>query len=385
MARLDGVKPGVLLVANWKSDVGFAWWLMESYWAAIARHVAKNAQAHLTFPELNALPDAVAQAPIQTHELDFGRQSLSADLGFIRQHNIRMIYLSDRKQLSSRYLAYRLAGVRIIISHDHTPGLRPPATGIKRLVKSLLQRLPLVTVDTAIGATDFVRDRLIHTNCIPAHKCATVANGLPDADPVTAVSISERYAIPEDRLVMVMLARANPYKGIGFALECLAQFLQQSGNRALHFLFLGDGEYLPELEAQAERLGVASNVTFAGYVTDAGNILPACDFAIHPSHGEVGYCLAILEYMRAGLPLLVPDNPSVCGATIDGETGIVFREKNTASFVDALERITGDDALRAQMARSAEQHVERFSLSNAHASLITIVSTLIRERAALSD
>ena len=89
--------------------------------------------------------------------------------------------------------------------------------------------------------------------------------------------------------------------------------------------------------------------------------------------------------MRAGLPLLVPDNPSVCGATIDGETGIVFREKNTASFVDALERITGDDALRAQMARSAEQHVERFSLSNAHASLITIVSTLIRERAALSD
>lgn len=28
----------ILLVANWESDVGYAWWLMENFWATIAQY-----------------------------------------------------------------------------------------------------------------------------------------------------------------------------------------------------------------------------------------------------------------------------------------------------------------------------------------------------------
>ena len=27
----------ILLVGNWSSDTGYAWWLMETFWVAIAR------------------------------------------------------------------------------------------------------------------------------------------------------------------------------------------------------------------------------------------------------------------------------------------------------------------------------------------------------------
>ena len=246
-------KLGVLLVANWDSNVGYAWWLMESFWAVIANNFPSY-QCHLAYPSISEIPEAISNAPITTHHLDFrelNSHSFIEQLRFLKQHNIKVIYYSDKPSWALRYWLYRLAGVHSIIVHDHTPGLRSPATGFKKLFKTLIHRVPGLAADGMIATTDFVRQRHIQVNCIPPHKCHVATNGIPE---LTDTSVADPYAlydIPASRKILVMTGRANQYKGIGFILDCIATLIKNGNTPDLHFLFLGDGPDLEHFREQA--------------------------------------------------------------------------------------------------------------------------------------
>ncbi|MEO1421305.1 MAG: glycosyltransferase family 4 protein [Pseudomonadota bacterium] len=365
-------RPGFLLVANWPSDVGFAWWLMESYWAALANHYHPDYRMVLAFPKINEIPTVIREAPIDTVEYAFGRNAIELDLQFLQQHRIREIYFSDRPNIDARYLRYRRAGVEHIITHDHTPGLRTPPTGIKRILKRVRARIPGLVCDAAIGATEFVRQRTIDTNLLPAEKCFAVPNGLPAAQALAPRNPVEEFALDPDAVHMVMTARANPYKGLRFVLDCLARF-RRTESIDLQFTLLGDGPMLNELMTLAADHDITDACHFPGYVDGVSALLPGFDFAIHPSKGEVGYSLAILEYMRAGLATLVPNNPSVCGATAHGQTGLIFREGDQDACIAAMKAMACDPAYRSELGEAARIDEKRYSLANAHKRLLEIV------------
>ncbi len=128
VAKHPSEKPGLLLVANWDSDVGYAWWLMESYWAALAEDYQTQMTAILAYPSISKLPEVIEKAPVSPMVVDFSRFSpglLWTQLRFLRRHRIQVMYLSDRAPRHWIYLLYRLAGVRRILVHDHTPGNSP--------------------------------------------------------------------------------------------------------------------------------------------------------------------------------------------------------------------------------------------------------------------
>lgn len=55
------VTGAILLVANFSSDVGYAWWLMENFWVTIARHYhGHGKRSILIYPRISAVPKAVA-------------------------------------------------------------------------------------------------------------------------------------------------------------------------------------------------------------------------------------------------------------------------------------------------------------------------------------
>lgn len=371
-------RPGFLLVANWPSDVGFAWWLMESYWAKLAHHYADRFRFVLTFPEVREIPQVIQDAPIEIIEMNFGRQSVDNDLSLLGRFNIEAIYFSDRAVINTRYARYRFAGVQSIITHDHTPGQRTPPIGLKRLAKWVLARTPGIVSDTAIGATEFVRQRIRDTILLPEAKCFAVPNGLRAKTEQAVEDPAKRFGLDRAAVHMVMTARANPYKGLRFIVETLANYRSQPDAVDLQFTLLGDGPMLSELKQLASDLGIADACHFPGYVNNVNELLPGFDFAIHPSKGEVGYSLAILEYMRAGLATIVPDNPSVCGATRHDKTGLYFREGDRDSFRGALARLAEDPTLRERMGREAETDEANLSLNNAHRLLIEAVDATLK-------
>lgn len=357
-------KNGLLMAANWNSGVGYAWWLMESYWKVLADH--HSGHSIVAYPKITTIPTGIQASKAKPVEANF---TLSANVidqcRFIRAHHIKTIYLTDQPVRSWRYAVWRMAGARRIVTHDHTPGLRTRPAGLKRAVKALLNRLPFVTVDMAIGATEFVRDRLVNVACMPAHKCHAAPNGIPQMD-VEPIDVRAEFGIPGDRLILVSTGRAAPIKNIEFALRLVAQADE------VHFLHIGDGPDLDRLRGVAADLGIEDRVTWAGKRSDVPALLAGCDIAIQPSNGEVGYSLSILEYMRAGLPVMVPENPSVCGATEHGMTGVIYSGEQDA--IDYLRGLAANSEVRKRMGRQAVAIVrDKFALDTAKSAVVSAV------------
>lgn len=377
-----------LLVANWDSNVGYAWWLMESFWVVLARRYASDFRMLLAYPSISTIPSAINSAPLLIEEQTIGLPGISNlidDCRFLIKHSVKIIYFSDHPSIRLRYLAYRACGVRVIIVHDHTPGVRTPPRGIKRLAKWLIQRIPFITADGLIGASDYVRERFIDVNCIPPAKCFSAPNGLPSrAQQPLQHSLRKELNINSNAPIAVMTGRANHYKNIGFVLECLALLKQQ--NRAVHFLFCGDGPDLEQLKTMAMQLKIEDRVTFAGRRNDVPQLLSQCDFAIHPSLGEVGYSLSILEYMQAGLPVLVPNNPSVCAATTHDITGLIYENGCEKALNAAILRLVDNPDDRLRMGKNAAQVVDQqFNLESTHSALILAFEETLSRKNFLRD
>ena len=374
MAEKDA-KKGILLVANYASDVGYAWWLMESFWIHINKLYADQNTVFLCYPRVNKIPDSVKNTSIATRELNFStsKSSLLRQIQFIKKNKIECIYYSDQPMLHWRYAIFRCVGVRKIIVHDHTPGMRTRPTGIKKLLKTLVMRAPWITADAYIGATPFIQSRGEIVGCIPKYKCFNAPNGIPSDQPDSKANVHEIFDIPITRQIMIATGRAHSVKGIDFALRCLAKVVLQDKENSLHFLFCGDGPLLHELKNLSRELNIEGHVTFAGKRQDVKNILPNCNFAFHPSKAEVGYSLSILEYMRAGLPVVVSDNPSVCGATIHNETGIIYKENDLDAACEAIKKLVKNKEATEIMGLHAETLlIQSYKIEDTHSALAHI-------------
>ncbi|KZY61029.1 hypothetical protein A3742_02285 [Oleiphilus sp. HI0071] len=367
-------KQGILLVANWDSNVGFAWWLMESFWRTIALKYKARFHSYLAYPSISTVPQAIETAPIECHTINFtlsSPSSLFRQLSFIRQHNIKTIYFSDQKVAHWRYAVFKLFGVKYIIVHDHTPGERSKSAGLKGFLKSILNN-SILSATALFATSDYVKARLIETYRAAPSKCYNIPNGIPYYEVSRDRSVLGQFDIPHDSTVIIGTGRANKFKGIDFALECMAQLIKQNPpGTNLVYLYCGDGPDLEHFKYKAKHLGIEGYVRFPGKVSNLDDICAAADLAFHPSEGEVGYSLSILEYMRAGLPVVVPNNPSVCLATSNAETGLIYERSIIDSAVTALLRLATDLDLRKHLGANAQRSIKnQYNLDTSHAKLI---------------
>lgn len=357
--RPDG-SGAVLLVANYPPGVGYAWWLMEDFWLQIATEMARQGRrCLLAYPRLSEEPsEALCGSSIEPVEVDFGDRSPEgrrelAEL--VRSYRISSIYLTDRPFLDWRYAWLRTLGVRRIVIHDHTPGDRPRIGGLKGAVKAAVIALPGITADRYIAVTEFVRRRMLSNARLPARKCFVVPNGIEPrgCDEDDRVWARGELGAEAGEVIVVLVGRAHRYKNIGFAIECASRMRDEHPELPASFVLIGDGPQLRELQAKAESAQLGTRFRFAGRRTDVRRLLCGCDIGFHPSFGEVGYSLSVLEFMDAGLPVVVSDRPSVCGSVRDGTTGRVYRAENPSSAIEALATLAGDIDKRQEMGRAA--------------------------------
>jgi len=383
--RLQKDSPALLLVANYRPDVGFAWWLMESFWVQCA-YVARDLgwRTILVFPEPGVVPAAIRSAPIQVEFLDFPGASTGNRLEamrFVRHNNVRAIYYTDRAYTAVSHALMRLAGVRTIVVHDHTPGDRPPVLGSRGLAKDVLRRLPLVNASAQLCVSPLISRRAVEHARIPPRRVITVQNGIAPAPAIAdRVAIRQAAGLPVEATVCITASRAHPYKRIDFIIAVARRIVVERGRRDVVFAFCGDGPALAELQELARSKGVAESFLFLGRRSDVPALLRASDFALHPSQGEA-FSLAIVEYMGAGLPAILPDIPTVCQAITDGEEGIVYRDGDIEAAAAAVLALADNAEQRRRMGRAAEARVARdYSLSDTHARLRAVMAAAIQDQ-----
>lgn len=364
----------VLLVANFPSDTAYAWWLMEEYWIAIGNYfIARGGRAYLAYPQVSTLSERIQQSALEVVSLSVPgstAEELSAVAGFIRERRITTIYLTDRPWLSKEYGLLRRAGIRHILIHDHTPGDRPPVTGVRRLFKAIRNRLPKVTADYMFCVSPLMRERDIRNGCIPAERCLVVQNGIrPLTPPANRETLRARLSIPPDAFAVITTGRAHPYKRFDFVIRTAAAIRAARPDLRVIFILIGDGPAFGELQQLVAELGLQDSVWLLGYRNDTQEILFAADAAMHAALGE-GFSLSIVEYMSAGLPVLVPDIPSVSQAISDAVDGFIYSSNDENSARAHLETLIDDPNKLDQMGRAAKRHADSsFTLDGALTSL----------------
>jgi glycosyltransferase involved in cell wall biosynthesis len=126
------------------------------------------------------------------------------------------------------------------------------------------------------------------------------------------------------------------------------------------------GELDRRLQARLADLGIAERVKFIRYASGAElrDQLRSFELFVLPSHQE-GLCIAALEAMACGCPVI----STRCGGpeefVIDGETGIVV-DFDAEQMAAAMVKVLGDRELHARLSQGARDRVlKRYSISSA--------------------
>ncbi|RJP23595.1 MAG: glycosyltransferase [Deltaproteobacteria bacterium] len=370
----------ILLVANYESGVGFAWWLMENFWVEIARYFSgKGRKVFLMYPIITSIPKNILSAPVTILNHDFSDRSFIGKRGLkniIAVNGIKSIYLTDRPYWDVYYLLLRKWGVENIVLHDHTPGERPKSPAYKRMIKKFIYMLGVLSCDLYIGVSRFVYERFIATGCLPHRKCRYVLNGIVpiDLDQRYRFYAHDEFNIPRDARIIISTGRATKYKGIDFILKCADKIINGLNEKKVFFLHCGAGPDLMMFRKMACDYGIENNFIFAGMRDDIPKLLQSCDIGIQASLGEA-FSLSILEYMSAGLAAVVPDNCGNGEAITTGLNGMLYKPGDLEEATNILNNLIHDEDKIKYLGSNATISVrEKFNIKRTNEELIQLLS-----------
>lgn len=148
----------------------------------------------------------------------------------------------------------------------------------------------------------------------------------------------------------------DPRKNLELLLAVLAR-VGQEGAEVTALLIGGTPD--EAVRSRVRTLGLEGKVEFLPYLShpELRDYLRTLDVFALPSHQE-GLCIAALEAMACGCPVV----STRCGGpeefVIDGETGFLV-DFDSGDMASALTRIVTDRALRARLAAGARRRVEQ--------------------------
>jgi phosphatidylinositol alpha-1,6-mannosyltransferase len=175
------------------------------------------------------------------------------------------------------------------------------------------------------------------------------------------------YRLPEDRVVMITVARITRRKGHNLTLAALAKLPDNVRSRITWLVIGPDGEadYVAELRRSAAQ--VACDIRFLGAQTneDIRDLYTASDLfcltGLPDMTGRVeGFGLVYLEAGAAGLPSVASEVGGVPDAVLADETGILV-PPSVESISEALAELASDRGLRAILGAGASAHARALS------------------------
>ncbi len=190
-------------------------------------------------------------------------------------------------------------------------------------------------------------------------KCVVVPpNALRSGD----VPAARETRAASGALALLYVGNCVATRSIPLVLRALAR----PGLESCALTVVGSGPALDGWRREAERLGLAARVHFAGQVTreQLPSLYAAADALVFPALRDAGGS-ALLEAMSLGVPVVCLDWAGP-GEMVDAECGVKITvaspELSIAGFADAFARLRDDPGWRAQLAANAAARVqEHFS------------------------
>jgi glycosyltransferase involved in cell wall biosynthesis len=162
-----------------------------------------------------------------------------------------------------------------------------------------------------------------------------------------------RSAMPS----FLYVGRLKRYKGISFALQALAIARQRRPDVRLEIA--GVGDYRPELERLAGRLGLERAVLFHGFVSEERKIdlMRSAWANIFPSPKE-GWGITVVEAAACGTPSLASNSPGLRDSVWHGETGFLVPHGDIEALAGRMVELADSASLVERLGARARRFAE---------------------------
>jgi UDP-glucose:(heptosyl)LPS alpha-1,3-glucosyltransferase len=211
-----------------------------------------------------------------------------------------------------------------------------------------------------IAATDAIREELQTFYGVPPEDIIVIPNGFSPAEfnPERRLErrseMRNKLGLGEDQIVLLFVANELDRKGYATILDAMRKL----GRPDLRLVVVGKPD-VKLVQQKAAEYGVLDQVIAAGMTRDVSSFHAASDLFVLPTQYEA-FCLAILEALGSGLPVITTRVPGAHDAIQENINGLLIDDpKNGQQLAMALE-ILCDQQTRERITANAATSVRAY-------------------------
>jgi len=172
----------------------------------------------------------------------------------------------------------------------------------------------------------------------------------------------EKLSIPKDKYILLYMGHLAPYKGPHILIKALDEVVKHT--RDVIVIFAGGGKMENELKKLAQKVGVANNVRFEGFVKESLKpfYYKSADIFILPSINLLEmFGIVNLEAMVCGLPVISSKLGGIPEIVKNGKNGLLVPPSNVDALSNATVYLLENENLRRRMGKLGAKIASEYS------------------------
>ncbi len=244
-------------------------------------------------------------------------------------------------------------------------GSYDPPTYVKKLLAPIINYFLYYIYSrhsTSILAVADHSKKFLVNKGVNSNRIIVIKNGIMRYKGASQADARLKLGIFGNHFVVGTIARLAPEKGIEYLVECARNLKDEMNDIVIYII--GGGPLLNSLQRLAKDLGVENSVIFAGSISNAYEYLAAFDLFVLSSLSE-NHSIALLEAMRAGLPIIATDISGNAESITNRFDGLLIPAGDPKSLCTSIKYLKSNSVSRNSLSINAHStFTQKFTLEH---------------------
>ena len=270
--------------------------------------------------------------------------------GILAAAGIEILHTHEWGVFLEGALAGLLARTPVMIHTVHGPYMAYAPGWLsrsKRAVRHGLERCAAPRFARVVTVSDSIQEYIRDQIGIDADRLTTIHNG------IRVVALGRARAARPGGVMFIRVGRLAEVKNHAMMIRAF----HATGDRQSRLLLAGDGPERGPLEAITRELGLEHRVEFLGFRRDIEELLAQSDVFVISSNHE-GVSIAVLEAMRAGLPVIGTRVGGMPETIQDRRTGRLVEAGDIEAMASVMRSLIDSPAERARLGDAGRRFLE---------------------------
>lgn len=224
--------------------------------------------------------------------------------------------------------------------------------------------------DRIIACANAVKENLLLTNKIPQNKLVTIHSFVDNETVLKRIEMANRkefrdaFEIPNTSFCVVSCGNAEWRKGIDLFLRVAAQYVKESPQLPILFIWVGmpkEGLLWEQVTYDVKRLGLEDVCLFIPPIPNAIELIAAMDLFLLPSR-EDPFPLVMLEAALASKPIIGFEKTGGCTEFVEKDAGITVPYGDTeAMYREIVHAYHHPEQAQAFAQKGQDKVLERYT------------------------